>query len=252
MKRFLVLSIVTLAFTAPAAAQSKPQNPCAAKPSAQNPCAMKGTPMKGVAVNPCHAKMGTVFHVADPMGRNTVTFKSEAPLEDIIGTSNQVTGYVVFDPANPARGAKGQLSVPVASLQTGIPLRDEHLRSQDWLDAGSSPDITFSIDEVKDVRIVKDSAASKTFDARLVGVLSLHGRSKRLEVPARVTYLRENAQTQTKRPGNLVAGRTSFDVALKDFDVRGMQGVVGSKVSDVITIDVSFVASDRAPERAGR
>lgn len=46
-------------------------------------------------------------------------------------------------------------------------------------------------------------------------------------------------------PGNLIAGRTSFDVALEDFGVRGVQGAVGAKVSETIKIDVSFFASDK-------
>lgn len=52
------------------------------------------------------------------MGRNAVTFKSEAPLEYIVGTSNALTGHVVFDPNQPSEGVRGELTVPVASLRT--------------------------------------------------------------------------------------------------------------------------------------
>lgn len=200
-----------------------------------------------VAINPAHAAQGTIFYVADPMGRNAVTFKSEAPLEDIVGTSNQLTGYVVFDPAELSKGARGELSVPVASLRTGIPLRDEHLRGSDWLDASAQPNITFVIENVKDARVVKSSADARTYDITLAGVLSIHGQTRKVEAPARVTYLSETEQTRMRLPGNLVAGRTSFHVSLKDFGVRGMQGAVGPKVSDSITIDVSFFGSDKAP-----
>ena len=200
-----------------------------------------------VIVAPADAARGTVFYVADPMGRNAVTFKSEAPLEDILGTSNELTGYVVFDPNQPSKGARGQLTVPVASLRTGIPMRDEHLRGADWLDAAAQPDIRFVIDNVKDVRVVKATGGARTFDLKLAGSLSIHGHTRRIEVPARVTYLVESEQTRMRVPGNLIAGRTSFDVSLKDFEVRGMQGAVGPKVSETITIDVSFFASDKLP-----
>ena len=46
---------------------------------------------------------GYKFYIDDPMNRNTITFKSEAPLEDIVGTSNQITGYINFDPDNPQK-----------------------------------------------------------------------------------------------------------------------------------------------------
>jgi polyisoprenoid-binding protein YceI len=184
-------------------------------------------------------------HRSSECGRNAVTFKSQAPLEDIVGTSNELTGYVVFDPTQPKKGARGQLTVPVASLRTGIPKRDEHLRGRDWLDASAQPDVRFVIDNVKDVKVVKATGGARTYDLKLAGSLSIHGQTRRVEVPARVTYLPESEQTRMRVPGNLIAGRTSFDVALKDFGVRGMQGAVGAKVSETIKIDVSFFASDK-------
>lgn len=50
-----------------------------------------------------------------------------------------------------------------------------------------------------------------------------------------------------RTPGNLVAARTSFDVALKDFGVRGMEGALGAKVSEIIKVDLTFFASDQVP-----
>lgn len=243
-------------------ASAQAQNPCnpCAKKSAQNPCAKKQAQnpcnpcgkMAGkaasVAVNPCHAKMGSVFYVADPMNRNTVTFKSQAPLEDIVGTTNEITGYVVFDPNQPNKGGKGTLRVPVASLKTGIPLRDEHLQSPDWLNAAQYKEIVFEITDVKKIKEAKSSAGAKTFDLTLVGNLTVHGKTARVEAPARITYLPESAMTKMKMPGNLLAGRTSFAVKLSDFDVKGMQGVVGSRVSETIQIDVSFTGSTAAPQ----
>ena len=104
MKRYLILmALVVLALTTTSAiwAQENPCNPCGPEKAA-NPCGGKAAAMP--AVNPCHAKFGTVFYIADAMGRNTITFTSQAPLEDIVGTTNEITGYVVFDPKNPSNG----------------------------------------------------------------------------------------------------------------------------------------------------
>ena len=92
----LVISSVTFA-------QSNPCNPCG------------GKNMKSMGDH-----KGQVFSVEDPMGRNTVTFKSTAPLEDIVGTSNQITGQLAFDPNNPNAGGHGELVVPVKSLESMI------------------------------------------------------------------------------------------------------------------------------------
>ena len=88
MKRIL---LAVLAFAILTALPVMAQNPC-------NPCggkAMKAS-AHAVTVNPDHAGKGTIFHIADPMGRDSVTFRSEAPLEDIVGTSNQIRGYVAL------------------------------------------------------------------------------------------------------------------------------------------------------------
>ena len=37
------------------------------------------------------------FRVEDPMGRNTVQFRTSAPLEDIVGTTNAIKGFVRID-----------------------------------------------------------------------------------------------------------------------------------------------------------
>ena len=84
-----------------------PCNPCGGKKNACNPCdpcnpcGGKMAAPKLVSVNPCHAKFGTVFFVADPMKRDQVTFLSEAPLEDIVGSSNEISGYFAFNPSRP-------------------------------------------------------------------------------------------------------------------------------------------------------
>ena len=205
----------------------------------------KAAMAKAPAVNPCHAKMGTVFHVADPMGRDTITFTSSAPLEDIVGTSNQVRGYVVFDPSNPKKGGRGVLSIPVATLKTGIPLRDEHLQSADWLNAAAHPEITFTIKKMSNIRKVK-GLAGQSFQASLEGDLEMNGRKRKVRVSsARFAYLPESERTKAKAPGDLLAGRASLSVSLKDFGVKGFDGVIGSKVSEKVQIRISFVASSK-------
>jgi len=187
----------------------------------------------------------TSFNVEDPMKRNTVTFKSMAPLEDIIGTSNEISGTLNFDAAKPEAGGSGMLSVPVASLDTGIPLRDEHLANDQWLNAARYPNITFKIVDVKDVTPVKVSDEAKTFDVVAVGDFSLKGKTKRMSVPARITWLKETEATKKRQPGDLLAARATFDLTLADFGVTGPAGmdVIGSKVGESVTIEFSVVAS---------
>jgi polyisoprenoid-binding protein YceI len=197
------------------------------------------------AMNPCGSKTGMVFHVDDPMARNTVTFKSTAPLEDIIGTSNDIAGKIWFDPKNPEKGGHGELVVPVASLNTGIPLRDDHLRGADWLNADRFPDIVLKINRIGDIRKVRSTDGIDTYDLIIYGDFSFHGKTLPVEFPGRITYLQESEMTKMKMPGNLLAARASFEVPLKAFGVTGPSGMnlIGSKVGKTIEIDVSLMGN---------
>lgn len=227
----LLLAISSVSF-----AQSNPCNPCG------------GKSMKSMGDH-----VGQVFSVEDPMGRNTVTFKSTAPLEDIVGTSNQITGQLIFDPNNPKAGGHGELVVPVKTLNTGIPLRDEHLAGADWLNAEKNPNIEFRITEVKNVKEVKTTKDAKTFEVTAVGDFSLNGKTKRISVPARITYLKESEATKQRLPGDLLAARTTFEVALADFGITGPKGMnlIGSKVGEKVEVDLSLVASSAGGAMAG-
>ncbi len=71
------------------------------------------------------------FRVNDPMSRNTVQFRTSAPLEDIIGVTSQVTGVVSVDPeALKSSPVSDAFVVDLTSLETGIGLRDQHMREQ--------------------------------------------------------------------------------------------------------------------------
>jgi polyisoprenoid-binding protein YceI len=196
------------------------------------------------------AKSGTTFYIDDPAGRNTASFTSEAPLESIVGTSNQVSGHVTFDPADPTKGGKGVVKVPVASINTGIPLRDEHLRSPGWLDAEKHPHIRFEITSARDVKKVSSKGGADTYDLTLVGTFHLHGKQKGMEIPARISYLKESEKTKAFAPGDLLRGTASFEISLADFGVTGPKGmeIIGSKVSDSPSVQVHFTASSTKRE----
>jgi len=259
IKYFAGTFLIVAAMTLTAQAQQNPCNPCGGKASnpcnpcgkkASNPCNPCGKKAV-VAMNPCFAKMGTVFHVDDPMQRNTVTFTSKAPLEDIVGTANALTGYLVFNPDNPRRGVRGAVAVPVKKMSSGIPLRDEHMQSADWLNAKAHPHIKFVVKQSKRMRLVKRGEGFSTYDVTLVGPFTVNGVTREREIDARVVYLQESERTRTKRPGNLLAVRAEFDVPLSAHNIKGFEGVVGSRVSESIEVEVSIFASDQAPSSAG-
>lgn len=194
------------------------------------------------------------FLANDSPGRNSVTFKSEAPLEDIVGTTNQITGHISFNPNNPEDGAYAEFIVPVASLTTGIPLRDEHMKSDAWLNAAAYPEIRLELKRVVESELINDTGSAKTFNLKVAGNLTLHGSAAPVEVSARVSYLPESEQTRKRLPGNLLAVRAHFPVRLADFKISGPAGntTIGSKVGETIEIEVRLIAGTAPAASAGK
>jgi polyisoprenoid-binding protein YceI len=119
-----------------------------------------------------------------------------------------------------------------------IDLRNEHLRSADWLDADNYPEITFTIKSVSDVKSVE----SNKLTAKITGEFTLHGVTKEVNADVTMTYLDESEQTKKKAPGDLLGVQAAFNIILSDYDVEHI--VLGEKVSDSIEVGVNIVGSN--------
>jgi len=174
------------------------------------------------------------FTFFDQYGKNQVTFFSKTPLEDITGTASGIKGGVKFD-VNNFSSSSGKITVDVASMKTGIDMRDDHLRSAGWLDAEKYPEITFEIKKVSSV----EKSADNRLKGKLIGAYTMHGVTKDVTADFDVTYLDESEQTKMRAPGDLLGVRASFNVKLSDYGVSHM--VIGNKVADEIEVSVNVV-----------
>lgn len=193
------------------------------------------------------ASKGTVYHTIS--GRQAqVTFTSDAPLQNIVGKSNAVVGYAIAGPTDsPAALAGGRWLLPVSSLATGIPLRDEHLAGDHWLDAAKHPVIDFTLEKTEGIQPVKSGADFSTFTATLVGTMEIHGVKKPIRVEkAKLSFLKASEKTATIAPGDLVFIQCSYEVKLSDFGVQNSD--VPGKVSDTIRLDQMLRLSTVAVE----
>ncbi len=179
------------------------------------------------------------FNFADERGRNHVSFFSTMPLEDITGTASGVSGTVTFDPASFAKTLKGKISVKVVSMNTGIELRNQHLRGPNWFNAEKYPDITF---EIKSVSNVKAMGENK-LEFKVKGDFTFHGVTKEITIDAEAAYLEENEQTQKRAPGDILGVRAKFNVKLSDYNVDNQ--LIGNKVAEDIEVGVNIVGSNK-------
>jgi len=181
-----------------------------------------------LADTPFTGKTGALTYAVDS-GRSQFKFLSTAPMERIPGTADGISGEIkVADAANPG-STSGRIVVPVAKMRTGNDMRDKHLQSAEWLNAAAHPNITFDIESV---RITKVDGAKASGTAR--GRFTVNGKGVAKEVPIELTVAASSIKV------NAV-----FKVSLKDHDVKGKEGTVGSKVGETIDVDATLYALAR-------
>lgn len=181
------------------------------------------------------------FGLNNTVGQNSISFISEAPMEKIVGTADGVSGSFKLDLAN-LEGTVGKIVVEVRSMKTAIARRDENMYNAQWLDAAKFPTITFDISSLKDVKVTKQDGKTLV-SATAVGTFSCHGVTKPLTATISINYLNENVETKKRAPGDLVMINATFRVALKDFNVTGKQGLIGSSVGETIDIAANLYAN---------
>ncbi len=175
----------------------------------------------------------TTFNVGHHPKFVNITFESQADIETIIGTTNKASGTVKADLEKGSGSVS--LTVPVASMKTGIDLRDEHLRSEMWLDAKKFPDITFTSKKVE-----RDGDAKNR--VKVTGDFTMHGVAREMKLVVEWKELPAEAVQKAKfADGRWLKFSTEFEVKLSDHGVKIPEFVVG-KVSDAWKVKVSLFA----------
>lgn len=159
------------------------------------------------------------------------TFVSDAPLETMTGTTAKVTGTGIFDPADLST-TKGTFKVPVVSMRTGNDLRDEHLQSDNWLDAKKNPHIVFEITEVSGAKSLK---AKKDTKVKVKGKFTVHGITKIVEASGTVKWTPADGGKDDLRI------KAKFTAVLEDHDIS-VPSIVRLKVANEITVAVDLQA----------
>ena len=180
----------------------------------------------------------TTYYVGHMEKFVNIQFESETELETIVGSTNKATGEIHVD-LDKGEGSVN-LTVPVASLTTGIAMRDDHMRGDNWLQAAKFPDLTFVS---KKVKIDKDKGT-----AEVTGDFSMHGVSKERTVTATWSAVsKEKAEKAQFPAGDWIRFVVEFDVKLGDHGVDAQKG--GGKVNDTWKLKMTLFACTSKPEK---
>lgn len=165
------------------------------------------------------------YHV-DREAARSVTFTSRAAIEEFQGRTERIDGYLIMDGdgvrvVREPGGTEFYLEVDLASLDTGIGLRDRHMR-EDYLETERWPYATFD-GEVGDIR-----AEGEGFRATLHGTFAVHG------VEAERTI-----QCDVDPDGSGWEVACGFPVRLPDHDIE-IPKVMFLKLAEEVQVDLRF------------
>ncbi len=141
------------------------------------------------------------------------------------GAFTKVSGSAQYDPADPSKDSL-EATIDASSVDTRVQMRDNDLRSPNFLDVQKYPNITFKSKSAK-------SAGSGKL--QITGDLTIHGVTKEVVLDV------DGPSAPIKDPwGNeRIGASASTRINRKDFGVNGAPGVVGDDIA--ITIDVELI-----------
>lgn len=145
-----------------------------------------------------------------------ISFFSNAPLEDIEATNNEVESKLA--------SANGQVAFTLLmkGFQFENELMEEHF-NENYVESTKFPKADFNgfITNIKDINFAKDG----TYTAKVKGTLTIHGVSKEITQDGTITIAGAKATAKTK-----------FTISLKDYNIGG--SLIGKKIADKIAITV--------------
>lgn len=141
------------------------------------------------------------------------------------GAFTKVSGSAQYDASDVTKDSLNA-TIQASSVDTRVEMRDNDLRSSNFLDAQKFPTITFQSKQVK---------LAGSGKLQITGDLMIHGVTKE------VTLDVDGPSAPIKDPwGNQRMGASaSTKINRKDFGVNGAPGVVGDDIN--ITIDVELI-----------
>jgi polyisoprenoid-binding protein YceI len=141
---------------------------------------------------------------------------------------NNVQGTLEFDPADPTRSSV-RVSIPLASMSTGVPDLNDDFQSSDFFDLAKFPTATF-----KSGKVDKGSTPNTL---KVAGDLSVHGITKPVVLDVTINKIGTNPRNQVPTVGF----EAMATLKRSDFGL----GLYVPQVSDEIQIHITAEAAEK-------
>ena len=186
------------------------------------------------------------FLTNNELGKDNVSFTSDAPIELIVGRTTMINGKIIIDDSLDLHKLPINVlfDVDLASLDTGILLRDEHMRDN-FLETKKYPKAVFKVKKIM-LESPGKLVDGKPLKLMAEGDLSIHGNTVKKNIPVKVTYFKESDFTHNRfKHGDVIKIQSTFDVPLAEHKIKRPE-ILWQKLTDTvaITIDASSSSSE--------
>lgn len=144
-----------------------------------------------------------------------VSFSIENLGITVKGKFTDFSGLFVFDEHHPEK-SHFESAVKTQSLETGIALRDKHLKNDNYFNVDKFPEMKFTSERVSKI-------GDNTY--RLVGALIIKGRQQQISFPIKAVRAKNGYHFECE-----------FPIDRRDFRVGGNSLTMG----DVVTVKLDF------------
>jgi polyisoprenoid-binding protein YceI len=153
-------------------------------------------------------------------------------ISTVRGEFRKVSGSAGYDPADPGKTSL-EATIDATTVDTRVDMRDNDLKSPNFLDVQKYPTITFKS---------KRAESAGPGKMKITGDLTIHGVTKEVVLDV------DGPTAPVKDPkGNLHVGASgTTTVNRKDFGVNGAPTMVGDEIS--ITIDAELIKSSASAQ----
>ena len=117
--------------------------------------------------------------------------------------------------------------IKAASINTGIPARDTHLRSADFFDAEKYPEITFQSKRIE----------KKGKQLFALGTFTMHGVSKEITLPFQITGVNKNPVSKKMNLGY----SAQIVINRREFGINWTHPKVPNFVGDNVEIEINLI-----------
>jgi polyisoprenoid-binding protein YceI len=144
---------------------------------------------------------------------------------NITGRFDEVKGDFLFDAADPTKSSVS-ITIPVASISTGVAKLDEHLLKADFFDATQFPTATF-----------KSTGVTAAGEGKLAvaGDLTIHGVTRPVVLDVTINGVGEHPMRKLPAAGFDASAR----IKRSDFGVGAYVPAVGDEVTLSITVEAT-------------